>query len=75
MHAVAKALLFAVGSHVMRYGAEWLYWEKCTGLFVSIFSGGSPACQGLRAVVDTLSVTTINCATVLVTTTPRLLGA
>ena len=75
MNPLYKAMLFAVGSHVMRCGAEWLYWEKCTGLFVSIFSGGSPACQGLRAVVDTLSVTTINCATVLVTTAPRLLGA
>ena len=75
MHTVAKALLFAVGSHVMRYGAEWLYWEKCTGFFVSIFSGGSPACQGLRTVVDTLSVSTINCATLLVTTAPQLLGA
>jgi hypothetical protein len=75
MNTVAKALLFAVGSHVMRYGAEWLYWEKCTGLFVSIFSGGSPACQGLRTVVDTLSVSTINCATLLVTTAPQLLGA
>jgi hypothetical protein len=75
MNPLYKALLFAVGSHVMRYGAEWLYWEKCTGLFVSIFSGGSPACQGLRTVVDTLTVSTINCATVLVTTAPRLLGA
>jgi hypothetical protein len=74
MNSLYKAILFAAGSHVMRYGAEWLYWEKCTGLFVSIFSGGSPACQGLRTVVDTLSVTTINCATVIAATTPRMLG-
>jgi hypothetical protein len=74
MNSLYKAILFAAGSHVMRYGAEWLYWEKCTGLFVSIFSGGSPACQGLRTVVDTLSVTTINCATVIAATAPRMLG-
>lgn len=75
MNPFYKAILFALGSHVVRFGAEWLYWEKCTGFFVSIFSGGSPACQGLRAVVDTLTATTINYATVLAATAPRLLGA
>lgn len=75
MQPLFKAILFALGSHAVRFGAEWLYWEKCTGFFVSIFAGGSPTCVGLRTVVDTLTTTTINYATALVTTAPQLLGA
>lgn len=75
MRPIIKALLFALGSHAVRFGAEWLYWKNCTGILVSIFSGGSPACQGLRTVVDTLSTTMINYAAAVVTTAPRLLGA
>ena len=75
MNPLAKALCFALGTHVMRFGAEWLYWQKCTGFFTSIFAGGSPACQGLRTVVDVLSTNTVHYATALASTVPRLLGA
>lgn len=51
-----RLVALLVGSHVVRYMAEYMYFTQCAGFWNSIFSWNSPTCRGLRWVSD--SVTT-----------------
>jgi hypothetical protein len=51
-----KAAAVIVGSHFVRYMAEYMYFTQCAGLWNSIFAWNSPTCKGLRWTAD--SVTT-----------------
>lgn len=56
MNLYVKAAGFLIGSHVVRWAAEYAYFTQCAGFLNSIFAWGSPTCKGLRWVAD--SVTT-----------------
>jgi len=49
-----KVLGIIVGSHVVRYMAEYMYFTQCAGLWTSIFTWNSPTCKGLRWVSDSV---------------------
>lgn len=53
-----KLVAIVVGSHVVRWLCEWLYYENCAGFITSIFAYASPTCHGLRWVADTVSTHT-----------------
>lgn len=52
------AAAIVVGSHVIRWASERLYYDHCAGFITSIFAYASPTCQGLRWVADTVSTNT-----------------
>jgi lipopolysaccharide biosynthesis regulator YciM len=52
MNASVKLVALLVGSHVVRYVAEYMYFTQCAGFWNSIFSWNSPTCRGLRWVSD-----------------------
>ncbi len=54
MNLYAKALTVIVGSHVVRWAAEYAYFTQCAGFWTSIFSWNSPTCRGLRWVSDSV---------------------
>jgi hypothetical protein len=56
MNFYTKTLVFLIGSHVVRWAAEYAYFTQCAGFWTSIFAWGSPTCKGLRWLAD--SVTT-----------------
>ena len=47
-----KLVALLVGSHIVRYMAEYMYFTQCAGFWSSIFSWNSPTCRGLRWVSD-----------------------
>jgi len=49
-----KVLGIIVGSHVVRYMAEYMYFTQCAGFWTSIFTWNSPTCKGLRWVSDSV---------------------
>jgi hypothetical protein len=52
MHKYLKIATVIVGSHFMRWAAEYAYFTQCAGLWTSIFSWNSPTCRGLRWTAD-----------------------
>jgi len=54
MNIYAKALGILIGSHVVRWVAEYTYFTQCAGFWTSIFSWNSPTCRGLRWVSDSV---------------------
>lgn len=53
MRIYLKAAIILVGSHVVRWVSEYLYYRQCGGFFSSMFAYGSPTCRGLRWTADT----------------------
>jgi hypothetical protein len=51
---LVKALVVIVGSHFVRWGAEYAYFTQCAGFWTSIFAWNSPTCRGLRWVADSV---------------------
>lgn len=49
-----KLVALLVGSHVVRYVAEYMYFTQCAGFWNSIFSWNSPTCRSLRWVSDSV---------------------
>jgi len=49
-----KVLGIIVGSHIVRYMAEYMYFTQCAGFWTSIFTWNSPTCKGLRWVSDSV---------------------
>jgi hypothetical protein len=54
MNMYAKALGIIVGSHVVRWAAEYAYFTQCAGFWNSIFAWNSPTCRGLRWTADSV---------------------
>ena len=52
MNIYVKALGIIIGSHVVRWAAEYAYFTQCAGFWTSIFSWNSPTCRGLRWTAD-----------------------
>ena len=52
MNMYVKALGIIIGSHFVRWAAEYAYFTQCAGFFSSIFSWNSPTCRGLRWTAD-----------------------
>jgi hypothetical protein len=55
---VMRLLAIVIGSHVIRWFSERLYYEHCAGFVTSIFAYASPTCQGLRWIADTVATNT-----------------
>jgi len=53
-----KVIAIVIGSHIIRWLSERLYYENCAGFVTSIFAYSSPTCQGLRWVADTVATNT-----------------
>ena len=53
-----RLLAIVVGSHIIRWISERLYYEHCAGFVTSIFAYASPTCQGLRWIADTVATNT-----------------
>jgi hypothetical protein len=49
-----RAAAIILGSHVVRYMAEYMYFTQCAGFWSSIFSWNSPTCKGLRWAADSM---------------------
>jgi len=60
MNIYAKALGIIIGSHFMRWAAEYAYFTQCAGLWTSIFSWNSPTCRGLRWAADSVMTNVVN---------------
>jgi hypothetical protein len=71
MNLYAKAIGIIVGSHFVRWAAEYAYFTQCAGFWSSVFAWNSPTCRGLRWVAD--SVTT-NIVGIITGYAPKLLG-
>lgn len=54
MNLYAKAIGVIVGSHIVRWVAEYAYFTQCAGFWTSIFSWNSPTCRGLRWTADSV---------------------
>jgi hypothetical protein len=54
MNIYAKALAVILGSHVVRWAAEYAYFTQCAGFWTSIFAWNSPTCRGLRWAADSV---------------------
>lgn len=54
-----KTILFLMGSHIMRWTAEYTYFTQCAGFINSIFSWGSPTCKGLRWFADSIATNVV----------------
>lgn len=54
-----KAAAIIVGSHLVRYMAEYMYFTQCAGFWNSIFSWNSPTCKGLRWTADSVMTNTV----------------
>lgn len=54
MSTWAKALTIILGSHVVRWAAEYAYFTQCAGFWTSIFAWNSPTCRGLRWAADSV---------------------
>ena len=54
MNLYAKALGIIIGSHVVRWAAEYAYFTQCAGFWTSIFAWNSPTCRGLRWTADSV---------------------
>jgi hypothetical protein len=52
MNLYAKAIGVIIGSHCVRWAAEYAYFTQCAGFLSSIVSWNSPTCRGLRWVAD-----------------------
>jgi hypothetical protein len=52
MNLYAKAIGVIIGSHFVRWAAEYAYFTQCAGFWSSIVSWNSPTCRGLRWVAD-----------------------
>ena len=60
MNIYAKALGIIIGSHFVRWAAEYAYFTQCAGLWTSIFSWNSPTCRGLRWAADSVMTNVVN---------------
>jgi hypothetical protein len=60
MNLYAKALGIIIGSHFVRWAAEYAYFTQCAGLWTSIFSWNSPTCRGLRWAADSVMTNVVN---------------
>jgi hypothetical protein len=60
MNLYAKALGIIIGSHFVRWAAEYAYFTQCAGLWTSIFSWNSPTCKGLRWAADSVMTNVVN---------------
>jgi hypothetical protein len=60
MNLYAKALGIVIGSHFVRWAAEYAYFTQCAGLWTSIFSWNSPTCRGLRWAADSVMTNVVN---------------
>lgn len=58
-----KAFLIIAGSHVVRWGAEYVYYTQCAGFWSSIFAWNSPTCRGLRWVSDSVGMNALSVIT------------
>jgi hypothetical protein len=56
----AKALGIIIGSHFVRWAAEYAYFTQCAGLWTSIVSWNSPTCRGLRWAADSVMTNVVN---------------
>jgi hypothetical protein len=63
MNLYAKALGVIIGSHFVRWAAEYAYFTQCAGLWTSIFSWNSPTCRGLRWVADSVTTNVVGIIT------------
>jgi len=55
-----------LGSHCIRWASEQLYHQQCAGFISSIFAYGSPTCQSLRWIADTVTTRSIAVVTPLI---------
>jgi hypothetical protein len=60
MNLYVKALGIIIGSHFVRWAAEYAYFTQCAGLWTSIFSWNSPTCRGLRWAADSVMTNVVN---------------
>ena len=60
MNIYTKALGIIIGSHVVRWAAEYAYFTQCAGFWTSIFSWNSPSCRGLRWVADSVMANVVS---------------
>jgi len=63
MNIYVKAMIVAVGSHVTRWMAEYLYYTQCAGFWNSIFAWNSPMCRGLRWTADSVMTNVVTMTT------------
>jgi len=54
MNMYAKTIGIIIGSHVVRWAAEYAYFTQCAGFWNSIFAWNSPTCRGLRWTADSV---------------------
>lgn len=63
MNLYAKTIGIIVGSHFVRWAAEYAYFTQCAGLWTSIFSWNSPTCRGLRWMADSAMTNVVGIVT------------
>lgn len=54
MNVYVRVFIIAIGSHVIKWAAEYAYFTQCAGFWNSIFSWNSPVCIGLRWTADSV---------------------
>lgn len=62
MNLYLKVAAVVVGSHLLRWGSEYMYYTQCGGFFNSIFAWGSPTCRGLKWVSESATMNILDVA-------------